>query len=116
MKKNKHIECCSRIPGIVYNFNNKNLISFEDNIIYKGDLPLVTYMGFETTATTDNCFNPEQTKMFAVSCVIVFVFHPKLNLDRVIAQRSFGNSIKKLTTIDYLINDQMECIDIKSVK
>ena len=39
-----------------------------------------------------------------------------LNLDRVIVQRSFEHSLKKLTTIDYLTNDQMECIDVKLVK
>ena len=112
----KHIECCSRILGVIYNFNNKNLIGFEGNIIYKDNLPLVAYMNFETTVPTDNCFNPEQKKMFAVFYVIVFAFYPKLNLDCVIVQRSFGQSPKNLTTIDYLNNDHMECIDVKLVK
>ena len=79
-------------------------------------MPLVAYVDFETTAPTGNCFNPEEKKMFVVSYVIVFDFHPKLNLDRVIFQRSFGHSLKKLTTIYYLSNDQMECIDVKLVK
>ena len=48
--------------------------------------------------------------------MIVFVFHTKLNLDRVIVQRSFRHSLKKLTTINYLINDQMECTYIKLVE
>ena len=63
----------SGILGIVYIFNNKNLISFEDNIIYKGDLSLTAYMDFEITAPTDNCINPAQRKMFVVSYVIVFI-------------------------------------------
>ena len=77
----------SGIPGVAYNFNNKSLISFEDNFIYKGDLSLVDYMDFETTAPTDNCFNPEQKKMFVVSYVIV---------DRVIIERNFEHSLKKI--------------------
>ena len=101
-KNHKHIECCSGILGIVYIFNNKNLISFEDNIIYKGDLSLVAYMDFETTAPTDNCINPAQRKMFVFSYVIVFAFYPKLNFDRVIVQRGFGHSLKKSILINQL--------------
>ena len=73
-------------------------------------------MDFETTAPTDNCFNPEQKNMFLVSYVIVFTFLPKLNLHCRTVQRSFGHSLKKLTTIDYLASDQMECINVKLVK
>ena len=72
-------------------------------------------MDFETTAPTDNSFDPKQNKMFVVFYVIVFSFHPKLNLDRLVVQRSFACSFKKLTTIDYLTNGQMECINSKLV-
>ena len=86
---------------------------FEDNIRYKGDLLLVAYMDFETNAPTDNYFNPEQKR---ISYIIVFAFHPKLNFDHLVVQRIFKHSYKKLTTIDYLTNDQMECLNIKLVK
>ena len=59
-KQKRHFENCSGIPGIVYNFGNENLVIFEDNLKYKGDLPLVIYFDLETTAPTNNCFNPEQ--------------------------------------------------------
>ena len=29
--KKRHIESCSGVPRMIYNFNNKNLITFEDN-------------------------------------------------------------------------------------
>lgn len=32
----------------------KNLVSFEDNLEYKGGMPLVLYIGFETTVPTDS--------------------------------------------------------------
>ena len=36
-KQKRHIETCTGVPGIIYNLNNKNLITFEDNFKSKGD-------------------------------------------------------------------------------
>ena len=122
-KQKQHMEHCSGVLGIVYNFNNQNLVTFEDNLGYKGDLPVIAYISLETTASTDSCFDPEQKKMFVVSYVIILVsyviilaFHPKLKMDRVIIQRSFGHSLEQLTTIDYLANGQMSFVDVKLIK
>ena len=46
---------CSGKAGVVYNFNNQCLISYQDNCDTKGDVPFVVYFDFETTAPTDNC-------------------------------------------------------------
>ena len=86
-------------------------MTFEDNLDYKGDLPGTAYIDFKTTAPTDSCFDPEQENMFVVSYVIILAFHPKLKLDRVIIQRSFGHSLEQLATIDYLTNDQVPFVD-----
>ena len=99
-KYKQHIEHCSEVSGIVYSFNNQNLVTFEDNLGYKGDLPAVAYIDFETTAPTDNCFDFEQKSMFVVSYLIIVAFHPKLKMDRVIIQHSFEHSLEKLATID----------------
>ena len=53
---------------------------------YKGDIPLVAYIDFETTASTDDSLDPESKKMYAVSYVIILAFHPKLKLCRVIVE------------------------------
>ena len=45
-KQKGHFENCSGIPGIIYNFNNKNLITFEDNFKSKGDIPMTIYFDF----------------------------------------------------------------------
>ena len=66
-RRKRHIESCSGVPGVVYNFNNQNLVTFEDNFKPKGGLPFDLYFDFETTAPTDNYFDPEQTKIFVVS-------------------------------------------------
>ena len=52
-------------------------------------MPLVAYIDFETTGPTDFCLNTEDKKMFAMSCVIIFAFHPKLKLKGVITERSY---------------------------
>ena len=36
--KKRHIENCSGVPGIIYNFSNKNLTTFEDKFKSKGDM------------------------------------------------------------------------------
>ena len=61
----------SGVPGVIYNFNTQILISFEDKFHAKGNLPFVIYFDFETTAPTDNCFDPEQKTMFVVSYVMI---------------------------------------------
>ena len=40
------IENCAGVPSIIYNFNTKNLISFQDNFNAKDDLPFVLYFDF----------------------------------------------------------------------
>ena len=40
-KYKRYLENCTGITGIIYNFHTKNLVSFEDNLQYIGDLPLV---------------------------------------------------------------------------
>ena len=110
------MEHCFGVPGIVYNFNSQNLVTFEDNLGYKGDLPVVVYIYFETTASTDSCFDPKQKKMFIVLYVTLIAFHQKLKMNRVIIQRSFGHSLEQLTTINYLTNDQMPFVNINLIK
>ena len=65
------MENCLAKPGVVYNFNNQCFISYQDNFDTKGDVPFVVYFGFEKTAPTDNCLDPEQKQMFVVSYVMI---------------------------------------------
>ena len=45
---------------------------------------MVAYIEFETTAPTDECLDPKNRKMFAVSYVKIFAFHPDLDINHVI--------------------------------
>ena len=83
-KFERHLKHCSGKPGVIYNFTNQSLVSYEDSFKAKGDLPFCVCFDFETTAPTDNCLDPEQKKKFVVSYVMIVAFHPALQLDRVI--------------------------------
>ena len=45
--------------------------------------------------------------MFAVSYVIIFIFHAELEIDKVVTERSFGHSEYTLTSLNYLTADQL---------
>ena len=61
-RQKRHMENCSGKPGVINNFNNQCLISYQDNSHNKGDIPFTIYFDFETTAPTDKCLDPEQKK------------------------------------------------------
>ena len=99
------MESCTGVPGVVYNFNNQNLISYPDNFHAKSDIQFVIYFDFETTAPTDNCLDPEQKKMFIFSYVMIVAFHPELQLNCIIIQRSLAHSIEQITVLNYFTQE-----------
>ena len=111
-----HMKNCLGKPGFIYNFQTRNLLTFEENLKFKRDVPLTSYIDFETTAPTDCCLDPESNKMNVVSYVIILAFHPKLQLPRIIIERSFGHSLEKLCQIDYLTSEQLKYGDVITVK
>ena len=116
VKRDSHLKHCVGQPGFVYNFQTRNLLTYEENIKFKRDVPLTAYIDFETTAPTDCCLDPESNKMNVVSYVIILVFQPKLQLPRVIIERSFGHSLEKLSQIDYLTAEQLSYADTITLK
>ena len=109
----RHIENCAGVSWVVYNFNTKNLICFQDKFYGKGHILFIFQFDFETAASTDHCFDPEQNKIFVVSYVVIVAFHPGLNLNRIIIQRSHVHSLKDLRTFNYLSEAQMKFIDLQ---
>ena len=77
---------------------------------------MTVHIDFETTASTDDCLDPESKKMNSVSYVIIFAFRPDLDLKRIIIERSFGHSLEKLTTINYLTTEQVKYKDLTTLK
>ena len=63
----KHIKSCSGVPGILYNFNTENVVSFEDILKCKDGLLFVAYCDLETITSSDYLLDPENRNMFPVS-------------------------------------------------
>ena len=106
-KYEKHLKTCGKKPGVVYDFTLKNIVTFEDNFKYYGDLPFSVYADFETTAPTQSHLNPEQKEMFAVSYSLIFAWHPDLNLPRQMVVRGYNHSLEELSNLNYLTNEQL---------
>ena len=51
-----------------------------------------------------------------MSYVLIVALYPHLKLIKSIVQGSYGYSLKQLTDIDHLTDDQMKFIDVKLVK
>ena len=115
-KLERHMKNCTGKPGFIYNFRTRNLLTFEENLQFKRDVPLTAYIDFETTAPTDDYLDPECNKMNVVSYFIILAFHPNLNLPRIIIERSFGHSLERLSQIDYLTSEQLKYKDIITLK
>ena len=56
---------------------------------------------------TDESLDPENKKIYAFSYVITFTYHPELNIDTIIIDRSFGHSTNKLTSLNNLTSEQL---------
>ena len=89
----------------------QSVLSFEQYLKYKVDIPLIAYIDFETTTPTDECLDPENRKMSAVSHVMILAFHSDLDIDWVIIEPGFGHSRKKLTSLNYLTRKQFDFKD-----
>ena len=81
--------------------------TFEDNLNCKGDIPYCVYADFETSAPTDDCLDPENRIMFAVSYALVLAWNPKLKLDRQVVVRGFNHSLEELGDMSYLSSEQL---------
>ena len=102
---------------VIPDFNIQNLVKFEDNLKYNGDMPLAAYTDLETTATAGFCLNPEDKKMFAVSYNIILTYYSELNFECVIIECGYDYSLEKLwkTSLDYLAGDQMPFVNLTTL-
>ena len=103
----KHLRVCGKKPGVVYDFDFKNIVTFEDNFKCMGDLPFSVYADFETTAPTDDYLSPENKQIFAVSYSLIFAWHPKLALPRQTVVRGYNHSLDELSHMTYLTSKQL---------
>ena len=110
INKNKlegHLRACGKKPGVLYDFNLKNVVTFADDVKYKGDVPFCVYADFETTAPTDDYLNAENKAMHAVSYSLIFAWHPELCLPRQMVVRGYNHSLEELLDVSYLTSEQL---------
>ena len=112
----RHIQNSTGRPGHLYNFNTQSLLIFEENLKCKGDISLVVYIDFETTAPTDTSLDPENRNVCSVSYVIIFAFHPDVRMKCVIIERSFGRSLQQLNGLSYLMRKQVTFITREQIQ
>ena len=90
----KRLTICAAREGITYSFDNGQIINFQDNFKYLGDVPFTVYFDFEITTGDSVFFDP---KMFIVSYCQFYPFHPSLNLDKIVIYRSFQQTAARYT-------------------
>ena len=52
----KHLSVCRLKEGITYAFDNDQILNYQDNFKYLGDLPFSVYFDFETTTRGNSVF------------------------------------------------------------
>ena len=103
----KYLRVCGQKPGVIYDLSLKNIVTFQDNLKYRGDVPFCVYADFETTAPTVDYLNPENKAMFAVSYSLIFAWHPELCLPRQMVVRGYNHTLEELSNMNYLKPDQL---------
>ena len=104
----KHTDVCSTKEGISYCFQNGEIISFQDNFKYLGNVPFTVYFDFETTTGDAVIFDP---KMYVISYCQIYSFHPSLNLDKIVIFRSFQQKADEIYNLRYFKREHVPFFD-----
>ena len=97
-QKHEKALVCSAKGGINYVFDNGQMVNFQDNFKYLGDVPFTVYFDFETTTGKSAFLDP---KMYVISYCEVYIFHPSLNLDKVVIFRSFQQKSEEIFDLSH---------------
>ena len=101
----------SRMPGIIYKFENQNIANFEVNLKKLGDITFTMYFDFETSTGTTSQNHLEDVEMDQMFYSLIFAFHLKLQLDGKVIIRSFNHSLEKVNDVSYLTDEMLQNLD-----
>ena len=101
----------SRMPGIIYKFENQNIANFEVNLKKMGDITFTMYFDFETSTGTTSQNHLEDVEMDQMFYSLIFAFHLKLQLDGKVIIRSFNHSLEKVNDVSYLTDEMLRNLD-----
>ena len=103
----KHLDVCAA-KEISYCFENREIISFQDNFKYQENVPFTVYFDFETTTVDAVFFDP---RMFVVSYCQIYTFHPSLNLEKLVIVRSFQQNAEEIYHLSNFKGEHSEFFD-----
>ena len=104
----KHLSVCSAKEGITYSFDNSQMIDYQDNYKYMGDLPFSINFDFETT-TGDAVFF--DSKMYVMSYCMIVSFNKSLNFDNMVILRSYQQTAIELYDISHFRQEHVPFFD-----
>ena len=104
----KHLSICAAKECITYFVDNGQIIDYQDNFKYKGDVPFCVYFDFERT-TGDSVFF--DSKMYVISYCQIYSFHPALNLEKVVIYRSFQQTPEEIYDLGDLRSEHESFFD-----
>ena len=108
----KHRKCCIKMPGILYKFENQNLVMYGYNLKFRGDLPFAAYFDFETTTTPYKGYKSYDSQMYPIPYCLIFVLYRKQNIDRIVVLRRFSYTLAQLNDVSYLTAKMLENVDM----
>ena len=97
-----HISLCSAQEGITYSFDNAQIINYQDNYKYMGDVPFTIYFDFETTTGNAVFFD---SKMFVVSYCMIVSFNRRLKFPKIVIYRSFDETADEIFSLSHFSNE-----------
>ena len=98
-----HMSICSAREGITYAFDNGQILNYQDNFTYLGDLPFTVYFDFETTTGGNSVFF--DPSMYVISYCQIYSFHPSLNLDKIVIFRSYQQTAEQIYDLSHFKNE-----------
>ena len=104
----KHLSVCTAKEGITYSFDNSQIIDYQGNFKYMGDVPFSVYFDFETT-TGDAVFF--DSKMYIVSYCLIFTLNKSLNMDEIVIYRSFQQTPQHLYDLSHFRQEHVPFFD-----
>ena len=105
----KHLQICSKRPGITYKFNKEHLTTFEENFKLLGHLPFTVYFDLETNCVRKlyEDFTDPTKNMYPISYCFVIAFNSVFYLNKITVLRSLTHTIENLADVSYLTNDML---------
>ena len=104
----KHLSICAAKECITYFIDNGQIIDYQDNFKYMGDVPFCVYFDSERT-TGDSVFF--DSKMYVISYCQIYSFHPALNLEKVVIYRSFQQTPEEIYDLGDLRSEHESFFD-----